>query len=86
MSIDGSHDAGDAPAWTPRDDAPDRAAVCQCGAPVDPELARVLGDNDGRVAACRECSDPGCGDAYEYDASAAVAALHDRGGTGRVPR
>jgi len=28
-----------------------------CGAAVDPEIARVVGDNDGRVPRCRQCAE-----------------------------
>jgi len=29
----------------------------RCGAPVAAEIARVVGDNDGRVARCRNCTE-----------------------------
>jgi len=34
------------------------APTCEgCGARVSPEVARVVGDNDGRVPRCRRCAD-----------------------------
>jgi hypothetical protein len=34
------------------------APTCEgCGARVSPEIARVVGDNDGRVPRCRQCTD-----------------------------
>jgi hypothetical protein len=40
------------PAWSPQ------PPHCRhCGAAVDPEIARVVGDNDGCVARCRQCAE-----------------------------
>jgi hypothetical protein len=34
------------------------APTCEgCGARVSPEIARVVGDNDGRVPRCRQCTE-----------------------------
>lgn len=61
--------------------APDRSATCrQCGADVDPDVARVLGDNEGRVFGCRECNRYQVAREYSTDASAATAAIRERGG------
>ena len=39
-------------------DWPPQPPHCRhCGAAVDPEIARVVGDNDGCVARCRHCTD-----------------------------
>jgi len=40
------------PAWSPQ------PPHCRhCGAAVGPEIARVVGDNDGNVARCRQCAE-----------------------------
>jgi hypothetical protein len=42
----------------PDTEAPVERGVCEaCGAEVGAEFARVLGDNDGRIHACPECSE-----------------------------
>lgn len=38
------------------DSAASTQHTCDCGAAVTPHYARVMGDNDGRVHACPECS------------------------------
>lgn len=40
-----------------RDDEPDADECLDCGARVGDAFARVLGDNDGRVHACPDCTE-----------------------------
>lgn len=58
--------------------APADAGQCRrCGETVEPELQRVLGDNHGRVEACRECADT-ANIPHNTDAKAAIEARRHR--------
>ena len=41
----------------PHGRTPDAPTCEGCGTAISPEIARVVGDNDGRVPRCRNCTD-----------------------------
>jgi len=55
-------------------------ACKRCGAAIPRRVARVCGDNQGRVAVCKQCAEPHDGrDAYNTT-TAAIIATRRRGG------
>jgi len=55
-----------------RDAIGDEPRCLQCDRKVDPETARVLGDNDNNVPTCRECRDPESNNKTQSDSRAVV--------------
>lgn len=55
-----------------RDAVGDEPQCRNCGRKVDATLARVLGDNDGHLPACRECAEAPSGNTYVSDSGAAI--------------
>jgi hypothetical protein len=68
-----------------RDAVGDEPQCRNCGRKVDATLARVLGDNDGHLPACRECTEAPSGNSYVNDSMAAIS-YWARGQDGRRGR
>lgn len=52
----------DASAWQPGDE---QGACLSCGRAIPARIARVCGDNDGNVPACKRCAETLHGRAFE---------------------
>lgn len=49
-----------------------------CGAAISPRVARVIGDNDRTVAACKHCAEPRDGRRRHRSTTAAALAVRRR--------
>jgi len=66
-----------------RDAVGDEPQCRNCGRKIDATLARVLGDNDGHLPACRECAEAPSGNTYVSDSGAAIGYWLRGAGDGR---